>query len=90
MGKAVLRGEEAVIGFFATGLPKLKQTWQVEEGERFQHVTRDFVRIEPQFAIREQSDGWLDFHIHYTAGNDAVFSSADLSRLLQTGGVTFV
>ena len=84
-GKAVLRGEEAVIGFFATALPKLKQTWQVKEGERFKHVTRDFVRIEPQFAIREQGDGWLDFHVHHTAGNDAVFSSADLSRLLQAG-----
>jgi superfamily II DNA or RNA helicase len=84
-GKAVLRGEEAVIGFFATGLPKLKQSWQVTEGERFRHVTRDLVRIEPQFAMREQGDGWLDFHVHYTAGKDAVFSSVDLSRLLQTG-----
>ncbi|HEY5953217.1 MAG TPA: SNF2-related protein [Terrimicrobiaceae bacterium] len=84
-GKAVLRGEEAIVGFFAAGLPKLKQTWQVTEGERFQHVTRDFVRLEPRFAIREQDDGWLDFHVHYTAGSDAVFSSADLGRLLQTG-----
>ena len=84
-GKAVLRGEEAVLGFFATGLPSLKECWQVKEGERFRHVTRDLVRIEPQFAIREQGDGWLDFHVHYTAGKDAVFSSADLSRLLQTG-----
>jgi superfamily II DNA or RNA helicase len=84
-GKAVLRGEEAVIGFFATVLPKLKESWEVKEGERFRHVTRDLVRIEPQFAIREQGDGWLDFHVHYTAGKDAVFSSADLSRLLQTG-----
>ena len=84
-GKAVLRGEEAIVGFYATGLPRLKQTWQVTEGERFQHVTRDFVRLEPRFAIREQEDGWLDFHVHYTAGSDAVFSSADLGRLLQTG-----
>jgi superfamily II DNA or RNA helicase len=84
-GKAVLRGEEAIIGFFAAGLPKLKQSWQVREGERFRHVTRDFVRIEPQFAIREQSDGWLDFHVHYAAGTDAIFSSADLNRLLQSG-----
>jgi superfamily II DNA or RNA helicase len=82
-GKAVLRGEEAVIGFFATGLPRLKESWEVREGERFRHVTRDFVRIEPQFAIREKNDGWLDFHVHYTAGRDAVFSSADLQRLLQ-------
>jgi superfamily II DNA or RNA helicase len=84
-GKPVLRGEEAVIGFFATGLPRLKESWEVREGERFRHVTRDFVRIEPQFAIREQNDGWLDFHVHYAAGREAVFSSVDLQRLLQTG-----
>ena len=84
-GKAVLRGEEAVVGFFAMGLPRLKESWQVKEGERFRHVTCNFVRIEPQFAIREKGDDWLDFHVHYTAGRDAVFSSADLNRLLQTG-----
>ena len=87
-GKAALQGEEAVIRFFARDLPKLKQSWQVTEGERFQHVTRDFIRIEPQFAIREQSDGWLDFHVHYVAGKDAVFSPADIQRMLQTGGHT--
>ena len=85
-GKAVLRGEEAVIRFFAAELPRLKQTWQVKEGERFQHVTRDFVRIEPQFAIREKDDGWLDFHVHYSAGAEAVFSAAEVSQLLQTAG----
>lgn len=84
-GKAALQGEAEVVRFFATTMPRLKEKWQVKEGERFQHVTRDFVRIEPQFAIRDQSDGWLDFHVHYTAGKDAVFSAADLTRLLQNG-----
>ena len=84
-GKAVLRDEDAIMRFFSAGLPKLRQKWQVKEGERFRYVTRDFVRLEPQFAIREQSDGWLDFHVHYTAGREAIFSSADVNRLLQTG-----
>jgi superfamily II DNA or RNA helicase len=84
-GKAVLSGEEMVVGFFAARLPKLKESWQVKEGERFQHVTRELVRIEPQFAIREQSDGWLDFHVHYAAGKDAVFSAVELNSLLQSG-----
>ena len=84
-GKAVLRGEDAIMHFFSAGLPRLRQIWQVQEGERFRHVTRDFVRLEPQFAIRDESDGWLDFHVHYTAGREAVFSSADVNRLLQTG-----
>ncbi len=84
-GKAALQGEEAVVRFYATTLPRMKKKWDVQEGERFQHVTKDFVRIEPQFALREKEDGWLDFHVHYTAGKEAVFSAADLSRLLQGG-----
>jgi hypothetical protein len=84
-GKAVLEGEDAVVGFFANRLPALRERWRVEEGERFQHVTRDITRIEPQFAIREKGDGWLDFHVHFTAGKSAVFSAQEMQRLLLSG-----
>lgn len=84
-GRAVLRGEDAIVKFFATDLPRWKKQWIVREGERFQHVTRDIVRIEPHFAIREKSDGWLDFHIHFTAGKEAVLSPQDVQRLLRGG-----
>jgi superfamily II DNA or RNA helicase len=84
-GRAVLRGEDAIVRFFASSLPKIQREWKVVEGERFQHVTRDIVRFEPQFAIRERGDGWLDFHVHFTAGRDAMLSSQDLQRLLQSG-----
>lgn len=84
-GRAALQGESAVIAFFASTLPRLRQDWHVTEGDRFRHVTRDLVRIEPHFALREKEDGWLDFHIHYTAGKDAVLSPADLKKLLQSG-----
>ena len=84
-GKAALRGEDSVVNFFAAALPRLKAKWDVREGERFTHVTRDIVRIEPHFAIREKADGWLDFHVHFTAGSDAVLTQQDLQRLLQSG-----
>lgn len=84
-GKAALRGEEAVVRFFAATLPRLRKKWSVREGERLQHVTRGIVRIEPQFALREKEDGWLDFHIHFTAGKEAVLSHQDVQRLLQSG-----
>ena len=84
-GQAVLRGEDSVVGFFANSLPSLKQKWTVREGERFQHVTRDIVRLEPQFALRERGDGWLDFHVHFSAGKEAVLSDQDVRRLLQSG-----
>ncbi len=84
-GKAVLRGEDAVVKFFASELPRLKKEWSVQEGERFQHVTKDIVRFEPRFALKERSDGWMDFHVHFTAGNEAFLSAQDLQRLLQSG-----
>lgn len=84
-GKAVLRGEDAIVKFFATELPRLKKKWSIREGERFQHVTKDIVHFEPRFALKDRGDGWLDFHIHFTAGKEAVLSSQDLQRLLQSG-----
>ncbi len=84
-GKAALKGEGAVARFFASELPRLRKTWTVTEGERFQHVTRDIVRLEPRFALREKADGWLDFHVHFVAGNEAVLSHQDVQRLLQSG-----
>jgi len=84
-GKAALQGEEAVVRFFAAELPRLREKWQVTEGERFRHVTKDFVHIEPQFALKSRDDGWLDFHVHYTAGQGAVFTAADIDALLKKG-----
>ncbi|MDD5199182.1 MAG: DEAD/DEAH box helicase [Terrimicrobiaceae bacterium] len=84
-GRAALQGEAAVLRFFATTLPRWRAKWRVAEGARFAHVTRDFVRIEPQFAIRETDGGWLDVQIHHTAGTDALLTHADLARLLQSG-----
>jgi SNF2 family DNA or RNA helicase len=84
-GKAALQGEDAVVRFFAATLPRWRTKWRVAEGERFRHVTRDFIRIEPQFAIREAGDGWLDVQIHHSAGAEALLSHADLARLLQSG-----
>ncbi len=84
-GKAVLRGEEAVVRFFAAGLADLRRKWDVREGERFRHVTRDIVAIEPHFAVKESGDGWLDFHVHFTAGREAMFRAQDMQRLLAGG-----
>ncbi|MFA7233097.1 MAG: DEAD/DEAH box helicase [Terrimicrobiaceae bacterium] len=84
-GKAALKGEAAVLRFFSSTLPRLRNKWTVREGGRFRHVTRDIVRIEPRFALREKEDGWLDFHIHFTAGNEAVLPHREVQRLLQGG-----
>lgn len=84
-GKPVLKGEESIIKFFATTLPELQKCWEVRVGERFSHVTQDIIKIEPQFTVREREDGWLDFHVHYQAGKEAVFSAGDIAQLLRSG-----
>lgn len=84
-GKAALQGEDAVVKFFAAELPRWRDRWRVVEGDRFRHVTRDLVRIEPRFAIREAGDGWLDVQVHHSAGHEALLSHADLTRLLRSG-----
>ncbi|PWU10620.1 MAG: hypothetical protein C5B47_01940 [Verrucomicrobia bacterium] len=81
-GKAVLRGENSILHFYTMVLPKCRHEWKIVEGDRFRHVTEDLVPIEPRFAIREKDDTWLDVRIHYTAGNEAFFSQADMQRLL--------
>jgi len=84
-GRPVLRGENAIVSFFASGLPKLKTKWTVTEGERFAHVTGGIERFEPSFVVKDRGDGWLDFHVHFTAGGKAVLSGDDLQRLLRSG-----
>ncbi|MFV0416677.1 MAG: DEAD/DEAH box helicase [Chthoniobacterales bacterium] len=83
-GRAVLRGEENILEFYAAQLPKLQTKWQVTVGERFQHVTRNVVRIQPTFLIQKNDDAWLDLRIHYAAGNEAMLSPEDLKRLFSS------
>lgn len=85
-GKAVLKGEDAVLKFYGTQLPLWKQDLNVEIGERFQHVTRDFVRIRPVCRLEDDGSGWLDFHVHYAAGAEAIFSHSDLKQMLDGAG----
>ena len=80
-----LRGEIAVAGFFAGPLARLKKLADVRIGERFGRVSESLTPIEPSFAIKERSDGWLDFHVHFVAGREAVFAPDDLRKLLAGG-----
>ncbi len=85
-GKAALKGEDTVLKFYAAQLPSWRKDWTVEIGERFEHVTRDFVRVRPVGRIEDDGSGWLDFHVHYAAGAEAIFSHSDLKRMLDGSG----
>ncbi len=85
--RGVLRGEEAVLQWFAGVLPQWEKKWRVRRGERFAHVTRDLMPLTPVFRLDAAPDAgdWLDFRLHFQAGADAVLGYDEVRRLL-TGG----
>ena len=87
-GKAelTLKGEQRILRFFAVGLPRLEREWKyVTVGERFSFVTRDVERIEPKLEIRSSGERWFDLSYELATSGGERFSSAEISRLLQSG-----
>jgi superfamily II DNA or RNA helicase len=84
-GELTLKGEQRILAFFASVLPRLEREWTVEVGERFQHVTRDVERIEPRLEIRSSGEQWFDLSYELGTTGGERFSGADIARLLQGG-----
>jgi superfamily II DNA or RNA helicase len=81
-----LRGERAIVRFFATDFPRLQRDWEVSVGARFAHVTRDFTRIEPRLDIQPSGESWFDLSVELATGSGGErFSATELQRLIQSG-----
>jgi superfamily II DNA or RNA helicase len=84
-GDYVLRGQTAILSFFATALPAWKSEWQVSIGSRFQNVTRGIERIQPRFEVTASGQDWFELSFELASGRGDRFSAADIQRLLQLG-----
>ena len=84
-GESVLKGERAILGFFASHLPRLQREWNVTIGERFGHVTRDVERVQPRMEIVSSGEQWFDLRYELASGSGERFSGTDIARLLQAG-----
>ncbi len=84
-GQLMLKGEAAILAFFARDLPRLEREWKVTIGERFQHVTRDVERIAPRLEIRSSGERWFDLNVELATPDGERFSAAEIQRLLQSG-----
>ena len=84
-GEYLLRGQSAILSFFARDLPHLQKEWKVSIGSRFQHVTRGVERITPKLEITGSGEDWFDFSFSVESGGGQQFSSAEVQRLLQVG-----
>ena len=84
-GQFTLKGEPAVLAFFARDLPRLEKEWAVTIGTRFAHVTRDIERIQPRLEIRASGENWFDLKYELATPNGDRFSATEIQRLLQSG-----
>ena len=84
-GHFILRGERAILAFFAEGYPALAAQWEVTLGSRFTHVTAEIERITPRVEILGSGEQWFDLQFDLSTGSGARFSAAEVQRMLQSG-----
>ena len=86
-GAYALDGQDAILRFFATGVPALQNEWDVRTGARFQRITDQQLEIvRPEFEIRGSGENWLDLGVSLVAARSGQkFSPAEMARLLEMG-----
>lgn len=87
-----LAGAEAVMGFFASELPRLKKLFKVVESERWLAATKGISRIQPQIRQRPADAGsagsgsdWLAMEFGYEASDRFRLPRAEVLRLVRSG-----
>ena len=85
IGEYVLRGQKAILNFFATELPALQKIWRISLGGRFQQMTREIERAAPRLKITGSGEDWFDFSFSLESARGDRFSGAEVQRMLQMG-----
>jgi superfamily II DNA or RNA helicase len=84
-GDYSLKGQNAILAFFAQVLPGLQKRWKVSVGSRFATVTREIEQIGPRFEIVGSGVDWFEFSYSLESARGDRFSNAEIQRLLQSG-----
>jgi superfamily II DNA or RNA helicase len=80
-----LKGQDAVLGFFALAYPRLEKEWTVTLEERLEKSASQLQRIEPRFQITPSGEQWFDLTVNYDTGGGERFSATEIQRLLLSG-----
>ncbi len=84
-GDFTLKGQNAILGFFARVLPHLQKSWKVSIGSQFANVTRGVEHISPRFEILASGVDWFELSYSLESTRGDRFSNAEIQRLLQSG-----
>jgi superfamily II DNA or RNA helicase len=85
IGEYVLRGQNAILNFFAAEIPALQKIWKVSFGSRFRNVTQGIERAALRLNITGSGEDWFDFSFSLVSSGGDRFSASEVQRLLQVG-----
>jgi superfamily II DNA or RNA helicase len=80
-----LRGQDAVLSFFARDYPQFQKEWEVTLEERLEQSTEKLERVEPRFQITTSGEQWFDLVVTYNARGGEPLPASEIQRLLLTG-----
>jgi superfamily II DNA or RNA helicase len=80
-----LKGQNAVLSFFARDFPRLEKEWRVTLEERLERSAEKLERVQPRFQITPSGEQWFDLHVSYDTPGGEPLAQAEIQRLLLSG-----
>jgi len=80
-----LKGQDAVLNFFARHFPGLEKDWAVTLEERLERSAQNLERVEPRFEITPSGEQWFEMQVTYDTAGGERLSPAEIQRLLRSG-----
>lgn len=81
-----IKGQDAVLNFFARHWPALEKEWAVTLEERLERSTQqNMERIEPRIQITASGEQWFDLAVTYDSRGGERLSASEVQRLLRSG-----
>jgi superfamily II DNA or RNA helicase len=88
-GRLLLQGEPAVLGFYASELPRIQRVAEVISGDRWRAATRDVQRVQPKIALHASGEpgsrDWLSLDVAYESSGGFRVPRNEVLRLIRSG-----
>lgn len=87
-GHWLMQGGDAVLKFYASDLPRLRDLATIIEGDRWRTVTRGVQRIQPKTVVHEgggSGQDWLSMEFAYQAADGFRLPRNDVLRMIRSG-----
>jgi superfamily II DNA or RNA helicase len=85
-GLWILRGQPAILGFFAHNLPSWRTGWNIDQTPRFERTRQQVLVVTPDIAILNADDYGLSFDLSFRTSDGARVSINEIRQILRGGG----